>query len=156
MDTTTTILTVIAIIVVLAIIGLVTLSMRRRTHRDNAVRATQLREQADARAAAEIPDALARATTTEAEAERARREAQRAEERAGEAKQDLTQQQAAHEDQIRAADRLDPAVDTKAADYSPHTILDDTTTSSPETVTSRPADDAQGPTEAGEPGSHRA
>lgn len=138
MSTTAVILTVVVILVVLALIGLVASSMRKKSRQDNAARATQLREQADTHAAAGIPDAAARATAAEAEAERARVEAQRAEEVATEAKQDLTQQQAVHEDQIRAADRLDPEVDTRADDYSPKTILDDTTTSVPET--SRPVD----------------
>ncbi len=138
MSTTAVVLTIMIVVVLVVVIGLVAASMRKKSRQDNAARAAQLREQADAEAAAVIPGAHAQATAAEAEAARARHEAQQAEERAAVAKQDLTQQQAAHEDQIRAADRLDPDVDTRADDYSPRTILDDSTTAAPETA--RPVD----------------
>lgn len=174
MNTTTVIVIVVIVVVVIALIGLVAASMRKKNRQDNAARAGQLREEADTRAAA-IPETQAEAKVAQAQAEKARLESQRAEERATEASQAAAQQQAAHEDQIRAADRLDPDVDTRAEDYSPQTIRDDSTTAAPATAraggTEYDADgrpivdphhvgprfDSDGrPIESGEGGSHRA
>jgi FtsZ-interacting cell division protein ZipA len=112
--------TVVIVVAALALIGFIVASMRKRSQEDNRARATELREQAEAKAAV-IPDAQARAQEAEAKAEQARLQAERAEQRAQEARAETAQREALHEDQIRAADRLDPDVDHKAKDYTPDT-----------------------------------
>jgi hypothetical protein len=49
----------------------------------------------------------------------ARAQAQQAEQRASAAEQTHQVEQASYEDKVREADRLDPDVDTKSADYEP-------------------------------------
>jgi hypothetical protein len=120
--TTTQIISIIVIIVAaLALGAFVFASMRKKNAADNRARAEQLRERADTRATTGLPEAEASAREAMTEAEQARLEADRAEERAAVAQQALTQQQAVHEDQIRAADRLDPDVDHRSDDYVPDT-----------------------------------
>ena len=120
--TTTEIIWIIVIAVaVLVLIGLVVGSMRRRSLADNREQAARLRERADTQAA-DLPDTQARADQAATQAERARLEVQRAEERAAAARAEADQQRAIQEDQIRAADRLDPDVKHKAADYSPDVV----------------------------------
>lgn len=126
MTTTQIIWTVVIIVAALALLGLVMASMRKKNAADNRARAEQLRERADTRAAAGLPDADAEARKAAAEAEQARLAAERAEERAAAAQQGLVQQQAMHEDRIRAADRLDPDVDHRADDYTPDTSAAET------------------------------
>ena len=111
---------VVIAVAALAIIGLIVSSMRKRSQQDNRARAAEIREQAEAKAAV-IPEAQARAEAEEARAEQVRLEAERAEERAREARGAVAQEEALHEDRIRAADRLDPDVDHKAKDYTPGT-----------------------------------
>ena len=111
---------VVILVAALAVIGFIVSSMRKKSQQDNRVRATELREQADTEAAV-IPDAQARARETDAQAEQARLQAERAEARAEENRSAVAQQEAIHEDQVRAADRLDPDVDHKAKDYTPGT-----------------------------------
>lgn len=110
--------TVVIAIAVLALAGIVVGSMRKRNRAENATRAQELRVQADTGAAG-LPDAQARAEQAEARAESARAEADLAEEEAERARIAVGQQQARHEDQIRAADRLDPSVDHRSDDYVP-------------------------------------
>jgi hypothetical protein len=120
--TTTQIIWIVVIIVAaLALAAVVVASMRKKNATENRARAEELREQADTRATGGLPAAEASAREAEVEAERARLEAERAEERAAVAQQALTQEQAVHEDQIRAADRLDPDVDHRSDDYAPDT-----------------------------------
>ncbi|KRF05920.1 hypothetical protein ASG88_20745 [Nocardioides sp. Soil777] len=109
---------VVIAVAALAIIGFIVSSMRKRSQQDNRARAAEIREQAEAKAAV-IPEAQARAEAEEARAEQVRLEAERAEERAREARGAVAQEEALHEDRIRAADRLDPDVDHKAKDYTP-------------------------------------
>jgi hypothetical protein len=109
---------VVIAVAALAIIGFIVSSMRKRSQQDNRVRAAEIREQAEAKAAV-IPEAQAKAQAEEARAEQVRLEAERAEERAREARGAVAQEEALHEDRIRAADRLDPDVDHKAEDYAP-------------------------------------
>lgn len=111
---------VVIVVAALALIGLIVSSMRKRSQQDNRARAAEIREQADTKAAV-IPEAAARARTEEARAEEVRLEAERAEERARQARGAVAQEEALHEDRIRAADRLDPDVDHKAKDYTPGT-----------------------------------
>lgn len=102
----------------LVLIGLILASMRKRGRADNRVRAQQLRQVADGDAAG-LPDVQARAEQAATQAEHKRLEAERAEKEALRARTELDQERARHEDQIRAADRLDPDVKHKAKDYSP-------------------------------------
>ncbi|WP_107767556.1 hypothetical protein [Nocardioides terrigena] len=109
---------VVIAVAALAIIGFIVSSMRKRSQQDNRARAAEIREQAEAKAAV-IPEAQAKAQAEEARAEQVRLEAERAEERAREARGAVAQEEALHEDRIRAADRLDPDVNHKAKDYTP-------------------------------------
>lgn len=118
MTTTQIVWTVVIVVVVLALAGVLVASMRKRKRAENTARAQELREQADTGAAG-LPDAQARAEQAEARAESARAEAALAEEEAERVRVDVDRQQARHEDQIRAADRLDPSVDHRADDYVP-------------------------------------
>lgn len=106
----------------LILIGLIVGSMRKKNQDANRERAGQLRHRADTQAAG-LPDARARADQAEAQAERARLEAERAEEHSATVRAEVDQEQALHEEHIRAADRLDPDVDHRAKDYSP-TVVD--------------------------------
>ena len=121
MTTQQIIWTVVIVVAALAVIGLIVASMRKKSRQDNRARAAEIREEAEAKAAV-IPDTQARARETEAQAEQARLQAERAEERAQAARTAAAQQEALHEDQVRAADRLDPDVDHKAEDYTPETV----------------------------------
>jgi FtsZ-interacting cell division protein ZipA len=120
--TTTEIIWIIVIAVAaLVLIGLVIFSMRKKSLADNRAKAARLRERADTQAAV-LPDTQAKADQAATRAEQARLEAQRAEEQAAALRTEAEQQRAIHEDQIRAADRLDPDVDNKAPDYSPDVV----------------------------------
>jgi FtsZ-interacting cell division protein ZipA len=110
---------VVAVIVALLVLGLVAaLTSKNRNHRK--AQAAELRRDARSRTP-DLSEADVRAREAEVEAERARLEAQRAEARAAEAEQARAVEQAGYEDQIREADRLDPAVDTRSTDYQPDT-----------------------------------
>jgi FtsZ-interacting cell division protein ZipA len=121
MTTSQIVWTIVIVAAVLILIGLVVASMRKKSLADNRARATQLRDRADTRAAG-LPDAEARAEQAEAHAEHAHLEAQRADEHAATARAAADQERALQEDQIRAADRLDPDVDHRAKDYSPEVV----------------------------------
>lgn len=118
MTTTEIIWTIVIAIAALVLIALVVAAMRKKSQEADHAHAAQLREQADTRASA-IPDAETRAQEAELAAEQARVRAEKEARQARMAKDDLLQQEAEHEDQIRAADRLDPTVDHRADDYSP-------------------------------------
>ena len=105
----------------LILIGLIVGSMRKKNKDANRERAGQLRERADTQAAG-LPDARARADQAQAQAERARLEAERAEEHSATVRSEVDQEQAVHEEHIRAADRLDPDVNHRAKDYSPTVV----------------------------------
>ena len=130
MSTTGIIVLVVIVLLALVVLGLIIASMKKRSR-------------ADKRAASTLPEEEVRAKKAEAEAEEARLRARDAEERAAEARTGVAQQEAQHENQVRAADRLDPNVDHKAGDYSPtseahassdpDTILDDDGTRRPDT-----------------------
>ncbi|WP_107773784.1 hypothetical protein [Nocardioides sediminis] len=121
MTTQQIIWTVVFVVAALALIGFIVASMRKKSQQENRARAAEIRESAEAEAEV-IPDAQARARETEAQAEQARLQAERAEERAQAARTEAAQQEALHEDQVRAADRLDPDVDHKADDYTPEAV----------------------------------
>ncbi|HET9420028.1 MAG TPA: hypothetical protein VFO49_02745 [Nocardioides sp.] len=111
---------VVAVVVLLLIIGLLVALMGKKKTAQHRAQAVELRQDAQSRAP-DLDEADVRAREAEVEAERARLEAQRAEARAAEAEQARAAEQAAYEDRIREADRLDPAVDTKSSDYEPDT-----------------------------------
>ena len=113
---TTLIIIIVILVVVLAAAALV---IQRKNREANVARADQLRSQAASTAQATIAPAQDRAATAEAEAAEARAVAERAEAEAAQARTAAQQEEAAHEAQIRAADRLDPRVDHKADDYAP-------------------------------------
>ena len=111
--------TIVIALVALVLIGLIVAVMRKKSLADNRARAHELREQADGGVAG-LPDAQARADQAATEAEHKRLEAERAEKDALVARTEVDQERARHEDQLRAADRLDPDVNHRAKDYSPH------------------------------------
>lgn len=120
MTTQQIIWTVVIVVAALALIGFIVSSMRKRSRQASETRAGELRQEAH-QSAAVIPDAQVRAKETEAEAERARLEAQHAEERARAARTEVVQHEAVVEEQVREADRLDPSVDHRSSDYTPDT-----------------------------------
>lgn len=122
---------VLAAVVVLGIIVAVVIarSVQKSRHEDAVAKADHIRQRADEHTI-DLKEEDARAREAEARAEQARVQAERAERQAAEARTGVAQEQARQEDQLRAADRLDPRVDHKADDYTPRTddpdtILDD-------------------------------
>jgi hypothetical protein len=115
----TTLISITLIVILVIALALVVPTIRRKNREANVARAEQLRSEAAASAQTVLPPAQARAAETEANAEEARAIAERAEAEAQQARLTASQAEAAHEDQIRAADRLDPRVDHKADDYVP-------------------------------------
>jgi hypothetical protein len=111
---------VVAVVVVLLVLGLLAALMNKKRTEQRKAHAAELRQDAQSRAP-HLDEADVRAREADVEAERARLEAQRAEARAAEAEQARAAEQAVYEDQIREADRLDPAVDTRSSDYQPDT-----------------------------------
>ena len=116
MTALTIIIVVLVLVVVLAAVAFV---VQRKNREANLARAEQLRAQAATTAQATIAPAQERAAEAEAEAAEARAVAEQAEAEAEQARTAAQQEEAAHEGQIRAADRLDPRVDHKADDYTP-------------------------------------
>ena len=116
MTALTIIIVVLVLVVVLAAAAFV---VQRKNREANLARAEQLRAQAATTAQATIAPAQERAAEAEAEAAEARAVAEQAEAEAEQARTAAQQEEAAHEGQIRAADRLDPRVDHKADDYTP-------------------------------------
>jgi FtsZ-interacting cell division protein ZipA len=105
--------------VVVVVVVLVALMAWRAQHRRKmAARAQELRSEARAHAP-EVGQTRQEAREAEVRAEAARLEAERAQRDADAAKTALAQQEAVHEDRLREADRLDPAVDHEADDYEP-------------------------------------
>lgn len=138
MTTEQIIWTVVIAVAVLALIAFIVAAMRKKSQHTKETRAAELRQEAQQRAAV-IPDAQVRAKESEAQAERARLEAERAQERAEAARTEVVQHEATVEEQVRAADRVDPGVNHKADDYRPDTSSvigshagDRTTTESPD------------------------
>ena len=125
MSTTGWIIIALIVIALLAVLAFVVMSAKKKSRHDNHVRAEQLRAQATEKAP-DLSRDRAEVERAEREAEEARRAAAQADERAAEARTGIAQQEAVHEDRIRAADRLDPEVDHTADDYSP-TGLDEPT-----------------------------
>ncbi|WP_165355093.1 hypothetical protein [Nocardioides oleivorans] len=117
---------VIVVIVVLVVLaGALVLGQRTR-RRTGIERSEEVRTQAATDAAASVPQAQEHAAVAEARADDARAEADAAEARAARAEVEAEQArvaaqqaEAAHEDQVREADQLDPRVDETADDYAP-------------------------------------
>lgn len=130
----TTLISITLIVILVIALALVVPTIRRKNREANVARAEQLRSEAATSAQTVLPPAQARAAETEANAEEARAIAERAEAEAHQARLAASQAEAAHEDQIRAADRLDPRVDHRADDYAPQV---------PGTVDQRPTPPAE-------------
>ena len=114
-------MTTLIIVAVIVLVGLAVAAyvIRQKNRAANIARAEQLRTQAATQAQSTLPPAQDRAAEAEAKAEKARVVAERAQAEADEARVAASQAEAAHEGQVRAADRLDPRVDHKADDYTP-------------------------------------
>jgi hypothetical protein len=120
----------IVIVVILLIVAAIVAFMNRRRTAMRRGRAEELRTEASTHAGA-LPESQrqsdelrAKADLAEAEAERTREQARRAE-RAHEV------EQASYEDKVREADRLDPDVNTRDDDYRPEAWDDEATGTSP-------------------------
>ena len=109
---------VIAVVVVLAVVGLLLMAAKKKKQEQRRTQAEELRTDAHAQSAS-LLDADRQARDAEAEAARARAEAERAEQQAAEAGRARDMEHASHEDHIRQADRIDPDVDHRSADYVP-------------------------------------
>jgi outer membrane murein-binding lipoprotein Lpp len=120
---TTTTWIVIAVVVVLALLLVAGLVLKRgaeQRHHKAVAAADGLRGEAAGRAP-DVEAAALQAQRAEAEAEVAWARADRADETAAGAHQELAQEQAVQEDVVRRADATDPRVDTDADDYRPVT-----------------------------------
>ena len=106
-------------VIVLAVLAAAAYVIRQKNRESNIARADHLRTQAAAQAQSTLPPAQERAAEAEEKAEEARAAAERAQAEAEEARVAASQAEAAHEGQVRAADRLDPRVDHRADDYAP-------------------------------------
>lgn len=109
---------VIAVVVVLAVVGLLLMAAKKKKQEQRRTQAEQLRTDAHAQSGS-LVDSDLQAREAEAEAARARAEAERAERQAAEAGRARDMERASHEDHIRQADRIDPDVDHRSADYVP-------------------------------------
>lgn len=125
MEATEWIIIGVVVLVVAALAAWLVTQQRKKKQHEHA---EHLRHEAREHAA-EIPETQVRAKEAEAQAERARLEAERAQREAREAQVAATQQQAVTEDRLRAADQVDPRVDTSSDDYTA-----DAHTSNPDTV----------------------
>ncbi len=106
-------------VVVLVVLGAAFYVMQQKNRQANIERADQLRAQAAGAAQTTIAPAQERAAAAEAQAEEARARAAAAQAEAEQARTAAAQEEAAHEGQVRAADRLDPRVDDSSDDYAP-------------------------------------
>ena len=109
---------VIAVVVVLAVVGLLVMAANKKKQEHRRTQAEELRTGAQAQSASVLA-ADRQARDAQADAARARAEAERAERQAAEASRARDMEHAAHEDQIREADRIDPDVDHRSPDYVP-------------------------------------
>jgi FtsZ-interacting cell division protein ZipA len=133
----------IVVAVVIVVVVLLALAAWRWQHRKKmTARAQSLREEARSHAP-EVGQNRLEAREAEVRADAARLEAERARREAEAAQTALAQQEAAEEDRIREADRLDPAVDHEADGYRPTAPTVD--------QPGQPVDEDRHPT----PGAHR-
>jgi hypothetical protein len=117
---------IVAVVVALAIVVIVPMANKKRTEQ-HRVRADELRSEASTQASG-LTESQRAAEEARAQAELARAEADRAAERAEAAEQGHQVEQASYEDKLREADRIDPDVNTRSADYEPSVWSDETTT----------------------------
>jgi hypothetical protein len=107
------------VIVVLIVIAAVVISMTsKRRASQRRERAEELRQEASAHASG-LTESQRQTEELRAKADLAKAEARRAEERAATAATGHQVNQAAYEDKLREADKLDPDVNTRAKDYEP-------------------------------------
>jgi FtsZ-interacting cell division protein ZipA len=112
---------IIIVLIVLAVIlaaALIWTAMRRKKDQVGRERASELRSEA-ANTAASKREQEARAREAEAEADRARAQADKLDARAQEERTSYDMTRARQEDAVREADRVDPDVDHRAAEYAP-------------------------------------
>lgn len=107
-----------AIILVLIAAAFALRASSRKKTENNRLRAAELRSQAVS-GTDDLHRAEHKAREADHEAEGRRLEAERAEAKAAEARREQAAEQAAMEDQVRAADRVDPDVNHRAKDYAP-------------------------------------
>ena len=99
---------IVVLVVVLVVLGVVVATMMNKRKKDQRrAHASHLRTEAAAQSDS-IAQSEHEARRAEADAEAARAEAERAERRAAEARTGVHMDQAAQEDQIREANRIDP------------------------------------------------
>lgn len=142
-------LIVIVVIVVVVAALVVVLTGKRRTA-NRRTRAGELRQEATTQAA-DLPESGRESEELRARADLAKAEAARAEERAANAQQSHRVDQAAYEDKVREADRLDPDVAHQEKDYEPDVWTDGRSETDPQTD---PATDPESDPEAKSPPRH--
>jgi hypothetical protein len=153
---------IILIVVIVVVVAAAAWAMmgNRRTQAKRE-KAEQLRDEAAENAAA-VEASRRQAQEADARAEVARAEAERAEQEAARTREAVSYEEARVEDRVRAADGIDPDVDTRADDYRPTEP-----TTSPETgggvayadpddrtvtdVTGRPLDESTNDTDPDDP-----
>jgi len=146
---------ILAVVVVIAIVAIVAMANKKRTEQ-HRVQAEELRTQANSQAGG-LTESQRAADEARAQAELAQAEAERAADRARAAEQGHQVEQATYEDQLREADRVDPDVDTRSADYQPSVWSDETSGESTATTPTSTGGTATTPTSTeGDVGSHRA
>lgn len=151
MSTGTIILIVVLVLVVLGLMALGAAMSRRRRHQRHHAQAEQLRDQAAAGAAG-VDRSQTRAQEADVRAQEARREAERAEQEAARAHTGAAQHEAAVEDRVREADRVDPQVDHRSEGYRPESPG----ATEHHAASTGPVDEHGRPIDEGEPGTHPA
>lgn len=118
MSGTEVLIAVVIVVVVLLVVAGLLVSSRNRKRQQAREQAERLRADA-AGVAAVQPEQAAQVREKEAAAAQARAEAERLEQEAHTTRTDYDMTRAQQEDAVREADRLDPDVDHRAADYRP-------------------------------------
>jgi hypothetical protein len=114
----TLIIIIVIVLVVLVALGIALMLGQNRRREHQRSQAAGLRQEATGHVANQAQDEAA-AREKAADAERARAEADRLEAEAQERQRSVDMGRAHHEDTLREADRIDPDVDTRSADYTP-------------------------------------
>lgn len=118
---TTTVTIIVTAVLVLIVAGfLATLALRKRRAQRGS-RASAVRREVVTSHQHRVEEKRGEARARQAEAERKQAEAETAQLEAERAASALAQEQAALEDRVREADRLDPDVKHRAKDYAPDT-----------------------------------
>jgi FtsZ-interacting cell division protein ZipA len=120
---------ILIVVIAVIVIGVAVALMGNKRTAAKREEAENLRNEAAERTAS-VEASRREADEQAARAEVARAEAARAEEAALQAQQGVQVEEARVEDQVRAADRVDPDVDTRSDDYRPTTPATGTTTGS--------------------------